>query len=36
MDAGRVLAQGDPQAVMSDPAVVDAYLGPGSGQSVAA
>ena len=31
MDAGKILADGDPEAVMSDPAVVDAYLGPGSG-----
>ena len=27
MDAGTVLAQGDPQAVMGDPRVVEAYLG---------
>ncbi|MFN3494506.1 MAG: ABC transporter ATP-binding protein [Hydrogenophaga sp.] len=27
MDAGTVLAQGDPQAVMNDPRVVEAYLG---------
>lgn len=27
MDAGRVLAKGDPQAVLADPAVVEAYLG---------
>jgi branched-chain amino acid transport system ATP-binding protein len=31
MDAGKILADGEPEAVMSDPAVVDAYLGPGSG-----
>jgi branched-chain amino acid transport system ATP-binding protein len=36
MDAGKILADGDPEAVMSDPAVVDAYLGPGSGHGVAA
>jgi branched-chain amino acid transport system ATP-binding protein len=27
MDAGRVLAEGDPQTVMSDARVIDAYLG---------
>jgi ABC-type branched-subunit amino acid transport system ATPase component len=27
MDAGRVLAEGDPAAVMSDARVIDAYLG---------
>jgi branched-chain amino acid transport system ATP-binding protein len=27
MDAGRVIADGDPEAVMSDRAVIDAYLG---------
>lgn len=27
MDAGRVIADGDPQAVMGDAAVIDAYLG---------
>lgn len=27
MDAGRVLTEGDPQAVRSDPAVLDAYFG---------
>ena len=27
MDAGRVIAEGDPHAVMSDAAVIDAYLG---------
>jgi branched-chain amino acid transport system ATP-binding protein len=36
MDAGRILAQGEPRAVMSDPAVIDAYLGPGSGHGIAA
>jgi branched-chain amino acid transport system ATP-binding protein len=36
MDAGRILAAGDPRAVMSDPSVIDAYLGPGSGHSAAA
>jgi branched-chain amino acid transport system ATP-binding protein len=27
MDAGRVIADGDPEAVMADAAVIDAYLG---------
>ena len=27
MDAGRVLAEGDPATVMSDARVIDAYLG---------
>jgi branched-chain amino acid transport system ATP-binding protein len=36
MDAGKILADGAPEAVMSDPAVVDAYLGPGSGHGQAA
>ena len=27
MDAGRVIADGDPQAVLHDAAVIDAYLG---------
>jgi branched-chain amino acid transport system ATP-binding protein len=27
MDAGRIIANGEPRAVMADPAVVDAYLG---------
>ena len=27
MDAGRVIADGDPDAVMADAAVIDAYLG---------
>jgi branched-chain amino acid transport system ATP-binding protein len=35
MDAGRILASGEPRAVMSDPSVIDAYLGPGSGQAPA-
>jgi branched-chain amino acid transport system ATP-binding protein len=30
MDAGRILAQGEPRTVMSDPSVIDAYLGPGA------
>jgi len=30
MDAGRVLAEGDPAAVMKDAAVIDAYLGHGA------
>jgi branched-chain amino acid transport system ATP-binding protein len=30
MDAGRVLAEGDPEAVMKDAAVIDAYLGQGT------
>ena len=29
MDAGRIIANGDPQAVMADPEVVRAYLGGG-------
>lgn len=31
MDAGRVLAEGDPAAVMSDARVIDAYLGTRAG-----
>jgi len=31
MDAGRVIADGDPEAVMKDAAVVDAYLGRSRG-----
>ena len=30
MDAGRVIANGDPQTVMSDSTVIDAYLGRGA------
>jgi branched-chain amino acid transport system ATP-binding protein len=29
MDSGRVIAQGDPQEVLSNATVVDAYLGGG-------
>lgn len=29
MDAGRVIAEGDPEAVMGSAAVIDAYLGSG-------
>ena len=29
MDAGRVLAEGDPAEVMKNAAVIDAYLGQG-------
>jgi branched-chain amino acid transport system ATP-binding protein len=36
MDAGKILADGEPEAVMADPAVMDAYLGPGSGHGKAA
>jgi len=29
MDAGRVIAEGQPQAVVAQAAVIDAYLGSG-------
>ena len=32
MDAGRIIADGDPEAVMGDAAVIDAYLGKGRHQ----
>jgi branched-chain amino acid transport system ATP-binding protein len=30
MDSGRIIAEGDPEKVMSDAAVIDAYLGSGA------
>jgi len=36
MDAGQILADGSPAAVMADPHVIAAYLGPGSGHMAAA
>jgi branched-chain amino acid transport system ATP-binding protein len=29
MDSGRIIANGDPEAVMTDATVIDAYLGSG-------
>ncbi|OAN41109.1 hypothetical protein A4X16_12330 [Microbacterium sp. H83] len=31
MSAGRILAEGPPSSVLSDPAVIEAYLGQGHG-----
>ena len=30
MDSGRIIAEGEPEAVMRDAAVIDAYLGSGA------